>query len=154
MINSLPVDSVDRTANDNAGLQLLPLLISLSKSTNALLGLRLAAIGLRIGQDEALLAVHAAEPTSSGAVAAKLGIRPSMATTLLGLLSEKGLVRPGSRGEGVVATAAGVTAQQEVRRLYRQIEAELLPVQRENEQLIGDLVEMQKRLGRLLTSLG
>jgi DNA-binding MarR family transcriptional regulator len=156
MTNSPSAGTIDTSANDNLDRQLVPLLIGLSKATNALLALRLAALGLRIGQDDALLALDRPEPTSTAALAQKLGIRQATAAALVDRLVEKGLVRrrygPPTEGAWVIPTQAGTALQQKVRLLHQQLEAELL--QSRDGALMSELSTLQERLARMVSPVG
>ena len=153
MSSFLPADAVDVSANDNVGPRLLPMLISLSKSSNALLGLRLAAIGLKIGQDEALLEVQRSTAATAATVATGLCIRPSTAAMLLAQLVEKGLIAGKGAGSGYGVTPAGLAAQEMVHAVYQKLEQDLLPSGSDAAGLLGELKELQQGLMRQLATM-
>ena len=156
MNDSPSAGTIDTSANDNLDRQLVPLLIGLSKATNALLALRLAAFGLRLGQDDALLALDRPEPTSTAALAQALCIRQATAAALVDRLVEKGLARrrygPAAEGSWVIPTQAGAALQQKVRQLHQQLEAELL--QSRDGALMRELSTLQQRLSKMVSTVG
>lgn len=109
---------------------LVPTLLSLSKTTRALMGIRLADLGLHQGQDELLIALDMSEPVSVSALSEKLFVRPSTVSKMLDRLSAKGLVAriPTPRDARLTLvrlTEKGNAAKTEVRQLWDMIEIEL-----------------------------
>lgn len=72
---------------------LLQSLISISKATRALMGLKLGEIGLANGQDELLLLLDKDTPQQVTTLAERLGVRPSTVSKTLERLVQRGLAR-------------------------------------------------------------
>lgn len=153
----LPINAVDYSANDNRDVNVVSALIALSKSTSALLALRLSAIGLKTGQDEVLMVLSPVEPVEISTVADRLCIRVATATAVLRHLAEKGLVRYGGglkAEELVFVTAAGAALQHKIRQVHAQLEQDLMAPEGVPGPLLADLANLQKRLSSLLYSVG
>ena len=152
----LPINAVDHSANDNRDVNVVPALIALSKTTKALLTLRLSAIGLKIGQDEALMALSPVEPVEINTVADRLCIRVTTAATVLRYLAEKGLVSYGAGlkpGEPIRLTPAGAALQHKIRQVHSQLEQDLIAPEGTQGPLLTDLTNLQKRLSSLIHSV-
>lgn len=72
---------------------LLQSLISISKATRALMGLKLGEIGLANGQDELLLLLDEDTPQQVTTLADRLGVRPSTVSKTLERIVQRGLAR-------------------------------------------------------------
>ena len=109
---------------------LVPTLLSLSKTTRALMGIRLADLGLHQGQDELLIALEMDKPVSVSALSEKLFVRPSTVSKMLDRLCAKGLVErmpspQDARLTLVKLTRDGQGVKTDVRLLWDMIEVEL-----------------------------
>ena len=109
---------------------LVPTLLSLTKTTRALMGIRLAELGLHQGQDELLMALQMDKPVSVSALSETLVVRPSTVSKMLDRLCAKGLVErlPSPRDARltlVKLTQDGQAAKTGVRLLWDMIEVEL-----------------------------
>jgi DNA-binding MarR family transcriptional regulator len=112
--------------------QMVPALLSISKSTRALMGLKLAQLGFYNGQDELLFAVVDAKPVTVSRLAQLIDVRPSTASKMLDRLVKAGLVeRKTDRGDArrsmVQITSAGLEARVQLYALRAELEAELMP---------------------------
>ena len=63
--------------------KLVAVLLSISKSTRALVGLKLNEVGFHNGQDELLLALDTSTPISVSKLAGELNVRPSTVSKML-----------------------------------------------------------------------
>ncbi|BDA85248.1 hypothetical protein Sa4125_27900 [Aureimonas sp. SA4125] len=109
---------------------LIPTLLSLSKTTRALMGIKLAEVGLHQGQDELLMSLEHGSPMSVSALSEKLCVRPSTVSKMLDRLCAKGLVDriPSPRDARLTLvrlTPSGDAMKTEVRQLWGMIEADL-----------------------------
>lgn len=96
-----------------------------------LMSLKLAGIGVFVGQDEVLLCLDD-EPKTVGMLAQKVNIRPSTASKLIDKLSEKGLVSRVAQTDDQRKITVRLTQRGEEKvRLIRGIYAEM------NRDLIG-----------------
>ncbi|WP_061937324.1 MarR family winged helix-turn-helix transcriptional regulator [Aureimonas sp. AU22] len=116
---------------------LTALLLSISKKTRAIMGLKLVELGLHNGQDELLLAVRGGQPLHVSLVAKQLNVRPSTVSKMLDRLIKKGLVaRISDKNDGrrtfVQITASGQVLCNEVLALHQSFEHIL------TEKLVGD----------------
>lgn len=112
-----------------AGERLVPALLSISKSTRALQGIKLATLGFHNGQDELLMAIDSKGATVS-AVAEQLAIRPSTVSKMMDRLVAKGLVeRIGDARDGrrtlIRITPAGIEARGMLSQARAELDAEL-----------------------------
>ncbi|KQT53669.1 hypothetical protein ASG43_17685 [Aureimonas sp. Leaf454] len=110
--------------------ELVPLLISISKTMRALHGLKLAKLGFYNGQDELLMAVDE-KGTMASSIADQLAIRPSTVSKMLDRLVDRGLIeKVGDPEDGrrtiIRITAAGSIAQRRVIRLRKELEEDLV----------------------------
>ena len=110
--------------------QLVPTLLSLSKSTRALMGIRLAELSLHQGQDELLMALDVNETLSVSVLSDKLYVRPSTVSKMLDRLCAKDLVVRTStpddaRRTMVKLTDKGVDAKRKVRQMWDSLDSEL-----------------------------
>lgn len=116
-----PVDEVGLLGN----------LLLISKTTRALMGLRLAELGFHSGQDEALLCLDRGVPVAVSHLADKLTVRPSTVSKMMDRLIAKQLVvrtehKSDQRRTMLLLTDAGVKARDEIIRLHAAIEKDLL----------------------------
>lgn len=123
--------SVGEPAVSGADRSMLPLLVSISKSTRGLLLCKLSALGFHNGQDELMVALDEDRPATVSKLAEQLGVRASTVSKMLDRLIMKGLVeRAGdnrdSRRTIVRITPAGVDARDRVLRLWGEIEHDLM----------------------------
>lgn len=130
------------------GGDLVPALTRVAKQARTLLGLRLAPIGLVVGQEQMLLALEAEASKSSAVLATELMVRPSTVSKMLSGLADKGLVvRTGDAGDArkVLAclTPDGLVAQSRVRRVLADLEEEM------RRALDDDVAGAVTTLGRL-----
>lgn len=109
---------------------ILPLLVSISKSTRGLLLCKLTDIGFHNGQDELMIALDEDEAVTVSQLAEQLCVRPSTVSKMLDRLIAKGFVeRAGdhrdSRRTLVRITASGIQARERLREVWHGIETDL-----------------------------
>ncbi|KQT50201.1 hypothetical protein ASG43_21850 [Aureimonas sp. Leaf454] len=109
---------------------LVPFLLSVSKSTRALTGIKLAELGFHNGQDELLLALDEEAPVSVSHVADELAVRPSTISKMIDRLVAKGLVeRAGDHRDArrtmVRITPRGLDARSRLLAMRSALEKEL-----------------------------
>ena len=141
-------------------LQITQLMVSVSKSMRALLGIKLAEIGLNNGQDEAMLALDEANPVSVAVLAEKLSVRPPTVSKMLDRLVAKNLVdrvndSADARKTMVKITPTGLETQDRIRKVWAQVGADLSDFTRgeESQLLMRELSGLQKHLTKRLTQL-
>ena len=127
-------------------IRLVPMLLSISKSLRALMGFKLAEIGIRPGQDELLLALSADRTVSMSHIADKIGVRPSTATKMANHLVAAGLVERSKTSKDarhtlLRITPSGTEMQGRVRKVWQSVENEL--------QELPDINRAEKDLERL-----
>ena len=110
---------------------LVPLLISIAKATRQLVSIKLAESGILPGQDQLLCELSEGEPRNIMQIAEALSVRPSTVSKMLDILENKGLASRESNGADkrkVFArlTPEGVGKRDEVRRIWTDLEGELL----------------------------
>ena len=115
---------------DGLASPLVPTLLSLAKTTRALMGIRLAELGLNQGQDELLIALEMDKPVSVSTLSDRLVVRPSTVSKMLDRLCAKGLVErlpspQDARLTLVKLTRDGHAAKTNVRLLWDMIGIEL-----------------------------
>jgi DNA-binding MarR family transcriptional regulator len=120
------------TSSNDPNERLVPALLSLSKSTRALVGLKLIKLGFYNGQDELLFALVDGVPSSVSHLADELAVRPSTASKMLDRLVKAGLVerktdRSDARRSMVQITSAGLEARILLEAMRAELEAELKP---------------------------
>jgi MarR family transcriptional regulator, organic hydroperoxide resistance regulator len=118
--------------------ELVPLLLSIAKSSRAFLTLLLAEIGLHPGQDQLLQCLAPGDTVSVSVLAEQLAVRPSTVSKMLDRLIERDLVRRASSSQDarrtmVALTAAGVEARHAVQDVWNRLEADLKPSFGEDE---------------------
>jgi DNA-binding MarR family transcriptional regulator len=151
--------SVPIETRDLKRAELVPALLSISKSMRALRGIKLATLGFNNGQDELLMAVpDGGLPVAQ--LADLLMIRPSTVSKMTDRLIEKGLVeRVGdlrdARRTIVRITPAGIEARGMVIAARQELEEELTKTIDEDsltsrQACLGECAEMlERRLKRL-----
>ena len=152
MMHENPKDEIDH--------QLIPLLISISKSTRTILQLRLSEIGFYNGQDDLLISLSNIESSTVTDLARKVCVRASTMSKMVDTLLERGLVerRPDpadARRVYVRLTPKGVVARDRILLLRYEIEAELSralggrEALRMRAELSAVNQQLQKRLSRV-----
>ncbi|MFD2238710.1 MarR family winged helix-turn-helix transcriptional regulator [Aureimonas populi] len=138
----------------------VPLLLTISKSTRAFLALLLAEIGLHPGQDQLLHRLTAGQAVSVSALADQLAVRPSTVSKMLDRLIEKKLVlRTTSSGDArrtmVLLTEEGATVRTAVLALWERLETELVATipDGNRRELIGALAQVDTLLATRLRRL-
>jgi DNA-binding MarR family transcriptional regulator len=141
-------------------LQITQLMVSVSKSVRALLGIKLAEIGLNNGQDEAMLALDEANPVSVAVLAEKLSVRPPTVSKMLDRLVAKNLVdrvndSSDARKTMVKITPTGLETQERIREVWSQVGSDLSEFARgeDSQVLMRELSGLQKHLTKRLTQL-
>ncbi len=108
------------------------LLTHASRAHRNYLGLKLATLGLMAGQEQILQALDASGPTSTGALAALLHVRPATVSKAVSRLSAVGLVErlPPRGGDNrmvtIGLTESGADKVRLVNKLWQETERELL----------------------------
>ncbi|WAJ29522.1 MarR family winged helix-turn-helix transcriptional regulator [Antarcticirhabdus aurantiaca] len=115
---------------DVADLQLVSLLVPISKHVRALLDLKLQDIGLEVGQDQLLLELSREKTQRSSKLAEKLAIRPSTLSKMADKLAAKGFVMrektPDDRRLTILRlTEEGGRMKDQVRRIHSSLNDEL-----------------------------
>ena len=115
---------------DGLASPLVPTLLSLAKTTRALMGLRLADLGLHQGQDELLIALEMDKPVSVSTLSERLVVRSSTVSNMVDRLCAKGFVErlpspQDARLTLVKLTRDGHAAKTDVRLLWDMIGVEL-----------------------------
>ena len=141
-------------------LQVTQLMVSVSKTVRALLGIKLAEIGLNNGQDEAMLALDEANPISVAMLAEKLSVRPPTVSKMLDRLVAKNLVdrvndTNDARKTMVKITPTGLETQDRIRAVWAQVGADLSEFAKaeDSQVLMRELSGLQKHLTKRLTQL-
>lgn len=111
--------------------RIVPVLLSISKSTRALTGLKLTELGFHNGQDELLLALNEEVSVSVSRLADELCVRPSTVSKMLDRLVAAGLVarindNRDARKTMVRITPAGLDARSLLLRMRENLEVELV----------------------------
>lgn len=125
--------------------KLVPALLSISKSTRALVGIKLTELGFYNGQDELVLALDKKAEISVSKLADELCVRPSTVSKMLDRLVASGMAeRSASKQDGrqtmVRITAAGLDARSRLLDMREKLEAELV------SSFPGNTVSMTKAL--------
>lgn len=110
--------------------QLVPLLASITKSTRALLGLKLARVGLVIGQDQLLSVLASRKGRHLTEVADELLVRPSTISKMIDPLQRAGLCVRTRSGEDMrkivlVLTPEGERAAAQVQSIAAELDREI-----------------------------
>jgi DNA-binding MarR family transcriptional regulator len=145
---------------DGTKASMIGALLHLGKTTRALMGLKLAEIGLCSGQDELLLALDEHGSQSVSNLAEIISVRPSTVSKMLDRLTECGYTaRTGRQGDRrqtfVELTDDGRNMIGEIRDLHEQMDRELAHQQSDGRDVPGpsDIREltvlMAARLRRL-----
>ncbi|MEX6509242.1 MarR family winged helix-turn-helix transcriptional regulator [Jiella sp. M17.18] len=117
-------------AAGDGDLAVVPVLLSIAKSTRALNMVFLSEIGLSPGQDRLLDALDPIQPLSSVIVAAETDVKPSTVSKMTDRLERDGyVVRVASNLDSrltlLALTPAGVRMQKQIRKVWRRMEEEL-----------------------------
>lgn len=119
-------DDADPETTDD----ILSSLLSISKSTRALIGIYLADLDLSVGQDQLLSALESDIAQPVGVVSDKLNVRPSTISKMVDRLIEKSLVKKSvcendARRTTLMLTEEGLRKRDEVRTLWSRLNQEL-----------------------------
>jgi len=114
-----------------ADLVLLPLLMSISKTYRQFVALKLAEIGVMVGQDQFLDLLDPEERCSIQEAAQKLNVRPSTVSKMVDRFQENGwALRSGhakdQRKVLVFLTAEGAEVRRRVREIWALVEGEIV----------------------------
>ena len=109
---------------------LLQSILSISRSVRWLMSIKLAEIGLHIGQGDLLTSLAEGEIIAVSESAKRLNIRPSSASKLIDRLVEQGFIRRfadplDSRKSLIEITPSGVLARSKVSRIQVEVEREV-----------------------------
>ncbi|MCO6403111.1 MarR family transcriptional regulator [Aurantimonas endophytica] len=142
---------------DAAEAALVPKLLSIAKSIRAMMGLRLADLGMHAGQDELLLALVPEGTVSGSRLADTLAVRPSTVSKMLDRLVTAGLVERAedprdARRTVVRLTSSGVDMQGRLREVWQEVENELQDVP-DRSVVTHSLQELQRVLSAKLRRL-
>ncbi|MBB3999414.1 MarR family winged helix-turn-helix transcriptional regulator [Aureimonas pseudogalii] len=123
---------------------LLPLALSTAQAIRALLGLKLAPLGLSSGQDRLLIVLSRHPRMSVSALASELGVRPSTVSKMADRLIDKQLVQrsddPVDRRRSFLdLTAQGHRLTEQVAAVCDNVEAELTAAVEDEE--IGTMLK-------------
>lgn len=141
-----------------AAIALLPVLLTLSKTVRQLVGIKLAEIGVAVGQDQFLLCFDGDEARSVIDIAARLSVRASTVSKMADILARKGWTARhqdaiDARRVLIDLTDDGKRARDRVRVVEAALEAELLTAVGVDDQMIPTLSRLDavlsKRLARL-----
>jgi MarR family transcriptional regulator, organic hydroperoxide resistance regulator len=144
--SALPVEQDGRV-------QLVPLLLSISKSTRAFLALLLSEIDLHPGQDQLLMRLVPGEPISVSLLADQLSVRPSTVSKMLDRLIEKDLVQRSSNDSDARRTMVRITPDGEavrgrVKGVWERLDGELCAALESGE--IGAVVKALRQTDEVL----
>jgi DNA-binding MarR family transcriptional regulator len=151
MIDAMNSNSPSTTVVESET-KLVPALLSISKSTRALMGIKLAELDFHNGQDELLVALNEEAPIAVSKLADELHVRPSTVSKMLDRLVIKNLVeRIGNprdaRRTMVRITPAGLDARSLLLNIWDKLEAEL------SSGLSGDAEEIIQTLDDVASKL-
>lgn len=130
-------------------------LITISKTTRTIIALHLAALGLKNGEDEILIALQSGEPSSADKLSAEMSVRYPTAVRAVESLVDRGFlvrvdgpfVRISDRGNATLPAIASIRSK---------VAADL--ASRLGEERVGemakDLRDLGNSLGENLTRLG
>lgn len=140
--------------------RLVPTLLSITKSSRALIGIKLAEVGFHNGQDELILALDEERPITVSNLANELAVRPSTVSKMLDRLFAKGLVeRIGDGRDGrrtmIRVTPLGLRMKERLRQLRCEVEADLVKSVGGDdlERVAGELLRLDLRLKERLARL-
>lgn len=155
-----PEAGMSDLTHENRDLHVTQLMVSVSKSIRALLGIKLAEIGLNNGQDEAMLALDEDNPVSVAVLAEKLSVRPPTVSKMLDRLVAKKLVdrvndSTDARKTMVKITATGLETQDRIRAVWAEVGADLSEAVQDgdSQSLMRELSGLQRHLTERLTQL-
>lgn len=138
----------------------LTLALATSQALRALVGLKLAKLGLASGQDRMLIALAEHESLSVSALAAELNVRPSTVSKMMDRLTARGLTqrRPDiddARRINVELTPEGHRISHRLRALWNDIDTDLMAdlTPQQSSQIVEGLAllsgQVRHRLRRL-----
>lgn len=149
-----------RDAGDGPDMKLLPLLSAISKSTRQLVSLRLAEIGVIVGQDQLIDYLDPVQPRSGQDAALALSVRPSTISKMLDRLQHRGwITRAQDHGDMrrtlVLLTETGAETRVRVRQVWAAVELELLNALGEDasRNRLAELERVHEALSRRLSRL-
>lgn len=128
------METLDRSqlgnTSDGEAAELVAALLSISKSVRALMGLRLAELGLHSGQDELLLVLKDGSLQSVSQIAERLNVRPSTVSKMKDRLEQRQLLTESAnaidaRNTWVQLTSAGLELVARVEALHQSLQDEL-----------------------------
>ena len=142
-----------RTASD-----LLPHLLSVSKTVRQLVGIKLAASNVVVGQDQFLLCFRKGERLTIAAVADRLSVRASTVSKMTDILERQGWVGRetddrDARKVLVQLTEEGRRTRAAVQRVQAKLEAELAEAFGEDAEIHSVLVKLDAALTQRLRRL-
>ena len=106
-----PITALGPDGVDTDPKAIVPSLLQISKSIRAILGLRLAEIGIFNGQDEMLLCLEDGDQLSISTLADRLQVRPSTVSKMADRLAENGLLSRHRDLADTRVTLIGITEQ-------------------------------------------
>jgi DNA-binding MarR family transcriptional regulator len=111
---------------DTSAMDLVEKLTSISKLTRALLGFKLAEIGLHNGQDELLMLLQDRVPIIISALARELSVRPPTVSKMIDRLEASGFVErrdvdEDRRRTSILITATGLEMRDRVRSIREDV---------------------------------
>lgn len=138
----------------------LALALATSQTLRALIGLKLAPLGLASGQDRLLGALEQHGPLSVSKLADELNVRPSTVSKMMDRLAARGYTRRvpddlDARRINVELTRDGYAVCKNLRVLYTAIEAELQSEMSEDEtrRMLAGLTILNETVGKRLRRL-
>lgn len=157
-VHTSPPRTIRASSTDDAAL--LPTALSSAQSLRALLGLKLAPLGIVSGQDRLLLALEEHERMTVSRLAETIGVRPSTVSKMMDRLAERGFTERTRGGKDARQTNVELTDKGRAicRRLHavcEEIEGELradLDVD-EVETMTEGMKLLNKVVGRRLARL-
>lgn len=142
-------------------LRVLPLLMSLSRASRQFVALKMAEIGVVVGQDHFLDMLDDVKTYTTQEAADKLNVRASTISKMADRMQENGWIIKSAdivdqRKVNIVLTQAGVAVRNKIRGVWQAIDDEILaaiepPVRTDDsfDQLIRVNEALQRRLSRL-----
>ena len=151
-MSDIEIQDAPGTGEATAEARLVPVLLSISKATRALMRIKLAELGFHNGQDELLLALDEEAPVSVSTLAETLSVRPATVSKMLDRLVQKGMVerienKSDARRTMVRVMPAGLDARSILLNMRAKLEAELI------SSFPGDVEAMFEALEVVVTSL-
>jgi DNA-binding MarR family transcriptional regulator len=140
--------------NHNRGTEIVEILVRISKKTHAVLSLRLAEMGLSIGDDDILLALEQQTPVTTTSLSSLINVRSTTLLNAIDRLADQGYVEM-IADNLVRLTGDGLDMQSRVRRFRVLINSEIArPF--DLERLIAmtnELVSLDNSLSRSLARI-